>query len=176
MGVEQSLSDILKARETRAEYQQYLLDNYRNTVVSYKLNIPGPVKYSPFIRKIFDEGLAVFTKKIGESSIVSLFEKVIYKNSGPEYLAVFDISPYIIKGMAANIEEMHPLGRLYDFDVFAPQGRQISREELGIGLRKCLLCDSNAFECGRSRKHDIRDLISKIENMALEYFDSYDKG
>jgi phosphoribosyl-dephospho-CoA transferase len=50
------------------------------------------------------------------------------------------------------------------------KGMQISREELGIDLRKCLLWDNNAFVCGRSRAHGVDELINKIEAMAIDYF------
>lgn len=169
-GEEQSLNDILKAREMRARYQQYLLHKYKNTVVSYKLNIPGPVKYSPLIKEIFDEGLSAFKQKLDESGIETVHEKLLYKNSGPEYFAVFNLSPYLIKKLTADIEETHPLGRLYDFDVLNAEGKRIDRQELGMGLRKCLLCENNAFECGRSRRHEVSDLIARIENMAVNYF------
>ena len=78
-----------------------------------------------------------------------LHEQVTYKNSGPEYFAVINISSYIIKQVSTKIEEMHPLGRVYDYDVLNSKGTHIDRQELGIEARKCLLCDKNAFQCGR---------------------------
>lgn len=169
-GEEQTLDDILRAREIRVNNQHYLLDKYGSTVVSYKLNIPGPVKYNSLVKQIYDEGLLVFKQKINEYPIHILYEKEFIKNSGPEYLAVFDISAALIKELTTSIEENHPLGRLYDFDVLDAKGRQISREDLGISPRKCLLCDNNAFACGRSRAHGVNELIDKIESMAIDYF------
>jgi holo-ACP synthase len=172
MGEKQSLQDILEARDKRVEYQGYLLNKYRGAVISYKLNIPGPVKYSPLIKKIFDEGLDSLHKKLDANSIQLIFEKAVYKNSGPEYFGVFDLDPRQLKKLIANLEEEQPLGRLWDFDVLDDKGVQISREEIGIEPRKCLLCEENAFECGRSRRHDVDALISKIEKMAIEFFGS----
>lgn len=174
-GEEQSLNDILKARDLRVQYQQYLLDKYCSAIVSYKLNIPGPIKYNSLIKQIFDEGLKSLKQVLGESSIEVVHEKTIYENSGPEYFAVFNGSSRVIKKLTTNIEETHPLGRLYDFDVLDDQGKQISREELGIGPRKCLLCENNAFVCGRSRIHEISALTAKIESMALDYFSCQNK-
>lgn len=173
-GEEQSLQDILIAREKRVEYQQFLLNKYKSVILSYKLNIPGPVKYNSLIKKIFDEGLLIFKKRLKELSIDIQYEKVLYQNSGPEYFAAFkmssNISTYLIKKLSTYIEETHDLGRLYDFDVIDASGKQFSREELGIGPRKCLLCDNNAFACGRSRTHSISELTDKIEKLAIEYF------
>lgn len=169
-GEEQSLQDILNARDQRVLYQQFLFKKYKNTMVSFKLNIPGSVKYSPFIKNIFDEGMIVFKDKLKINKIELIYEWVMYKNSGPEYFAVFEESTHSIKNLATFIEDNHPLGRIFDFDVLDSDGKQISREDLGREPRKCLLCERNAFECGRSRVHDISDLISKIELMAFQYF------
>jgi holo-ACP synthase len=171
VGQEQSLKDILEARDIRVQYQEYLINKYSMIIVSYKLNIPGPIKYCTLIKQIFEEGLSAFREEVEKASVSIIHEKIWYKNSGPEYFAVLKDAADTIKKLTTSIEEKHALGRLYDFDVINPNGSQISRQELGIGQRKCLLCDSSAFECGRSRKHDVSTLIAHIENMALEYFD-----
>lgn len=172
IGEEQTLQEVLKSREERVQYQQYLLNKYCNTVVSYKLNIPGPIKYNSLIKKIFDEGLQVFKSKLKDDLIEIEHEHIIYKNSGPEYFAVINVSSYIIKKLTAEIEEKHDLGRIYDFDVLNSKGRHIERQELGIEVRKCLLCDKNAFICGRARNHEVSELIDKIESMSLNYFNT----
>lgn len=174
IGEEQSLQDILRAREIRVQYQEHLLNKYEATVVSYKLNIPGPIKYNSLIKQIFDEGLKVFKLKLNENVFETLQEKTIYENTGPEYFGTFNIEPEKIKRLTTLIEETHPLGRLFDFDVIAPNGLQLSREELGIEQRKCLLCEKNAFECGRSRSHEVDALVVKIETMALDYFNAHE--
>jgi holo-ACP synthase len=169
-GEEQSLQDILEARDMRVKFQEYLLENYKSALVSYKLNIPGPIKYSSLIKQIFEEGLKDFKKQLNEASISIIFEKIWYRNSGPEYFAVFSAVPIALKKLTTSIEENHALGRLFDFDVLKDDGTQISRQELGASQRKCLLCDNSAFECGRSRRHEVRELIEHIEKMAVDYF------
>lgn len=169
-GEKQSLEDILEARDIRVEYQQYLLNEYKNTIISYKLNIPGAIKYDSIIKDIFDEGLRILRQKLAEAGITIIHEKVVYKNSGPEFFGVFYESEYLIKKITTTIEETHALGRLFDFDVLDAKGKQVSRKELGFEPRKCFICNNNAFECGRSRKHDINDLINIIEKLALDFF------
>ena len=51
-----SLEDMLAARERRAAVQQQLLEKYRLPLISYTLNIPGPIKDSPLIRRAFHRG------------------------------------------------------------------------------------------------------------------------
>jgi holo-ACP synthase len=169
-GEEQSLQDILTARDKRVRYQEYLIRNYNRTVISYKLNIPGPIKYSPLIRQIFEVGLSIINQKLNQAAISIVHEKVWYRNSGPEYFAVVEATALGVKELSASIEETHPLGRLFDFDVLYSDGTQVSRQELGIAPRKCLMCDNNAFECGRSRRHDVDTLTAYIRTIAFEYF------
>ena len=171
IGEQQTLQEILKSRDERVQYQEYLLEKFESTIVSYKLNIPGPIKYNSLIKKIFDEGLILFKLKLKQDLIEIKHEHIIYKNSGPEYFAVINISSYIIKKITTEIEEKHPLGRIYDYDVLNSNGRHMDRQELGIEARKCLLCGKNAFICSRARNHKVSELINKIENMALDYFD-----
>jgi holo-ACP synthase len=169
-GEEQSVQNILEARDLRVSYQEYLLDKYKTTIVSYKLNIPGAIKYSLLIKQIFDEGIMVFKQKLEEASINIVYENVWFKNSGPEGFIVVNTAALDVKQITTFIEETHALGRLYDFDVINTDGIQVSRQELGISQRKCLLCENNAFECGRSRRHEVSSLIAHIETIALEYF------
>lgn len=169
-GEEQSLKDILTARDSRVQYEKYLKYKYKNTIVSYKLNIPGPVKYNPLIKEIFDEGLKVFKDNLKNVSKEIKNEHISYRNSGPEYFAVFNVQANTIKKITTNIEENHPLGRLYDFDVLDAEGKHIGRKELGMSPRTCLLCEKDAFQCGRSRRHDVSQLVAKIQEMASEYF------
>ena len=52
------LNEILNAREARAFRQQALLRRFQRPVVCFTMNIAGPVKTSPLIRRAFDAGLS----------------------------------------------------------------------------------------------------------------------
>ncbi len=39
-------------------------------------------------------------------------------------------------------------------------------------MRKCFVCDRPAFECSRSRRHPLSEVIEHINNEAEKYFDS----
>ena len=47
------LAQVLEARERRAMRQQALLAQYQTPLVSFSMNIAGPVKNSPLIRRGF---------------------------------------------------------------------------------------------------------------------------
>ena len=49
--------EMLEAREVRAGRQRELLERYARPVVSFTLNLAGPVKNGPVIRRAFREGL-----------------------------------------------------------------------------------------------------------------------
>ncbi|MBS4534735.1 citrate lyase holo-[Clostridium sp. D2Q-14] len=169
-GVEQSLKDILKAKDDRVAFHEELLEKFNSPIISYKLNIPGSVKYNNLIKKIFDEGLFEIMKILDEHKIEIIYKKVIYKDSGPEAFISFKCSPFKVKDLCTKLEDKHILGRIFDIDILNDKGLQISRQDKNKKPRKCLLCDKSAFECGRSRDHDLKDLLIKIEHIATDYF------
>ncbi|HLR88779.1 MAG TPA: citrate lyase holo-[acyl-carrier protein] synthase [Atopostipes sp.] len=73
-----------------------------------------------------------------------------------------------------NIEENHPLGRLFDLDVLMlDQNNEVqgkSRTKLGLPVRRCFLCERPAKDCGRSRRHTVLELQEEISNRIQNYF------
>ncbi len=171
-GPEQSLIHILDAREQRATFQQKWSELFGQPVIAFKLNIPGPVKSSEGIIKMFQEGVAAFHTALLDSGVAVAYEKYIYENSGPEYFAICATPPKDVKALTIKIENEHPLGRLFDFDVIGENGEAISRQDLGQTERKCLICDQPAFVCGRARQHGLEALKEKIEQCYTAYFEN----
>ncbi len=66
-----------------------------------------------------------------------------------------------IKNITIAIEESSQLGRLFDIDVIDVNFEKLSRKS----FRKCLICEKQAQECGRSRKHSIEELQNKVEEI-----------
>ncbi|MCR1898823.1 citrate lyase holo-[acyl-carrier protein] synthase [Irregularibacter muris] len=169
----QSIINIIESREKRVIHQRKLLQQYqKNTLVSYKINIPGEIKDSPLYRKIFKKGWEELIKQAEDKSIEILSKEEFYKASGPEGYMVFKEEATTIKKLTTNIEEQHPLGRIFDFDVLYGEGKQISRTDIGKSPRRCFICDGNAFECGRSRRHSIEELVASIHDKAQTYFEN----
>ncbi len=170
IGKEQSLEDILRSRETRSIKQRQLLEAFGVPIVSFKLNIPGPIKSTPLYKDIFQEGLKEFDAIASKKVVEILWNKCYYEEVGPLFLAAVNYDVYKLKNLTSSIEEKHPLGRLFDFDVWKDKDHQISREELGLSKRRCLVCEEEAFICGRSRKHSLQELLANIEGRAKNYF------
>ena len=80
--------------------------------------------------------------------------------------------PLSIKKLMLSIEENTPCGRLFDIDVLTGSldgdiPVKVSREELGYGKRKCLLCESDAFTCVRSGRHRVPEVMMKAVQLIL---------
>lgn len=169
-GKPQSLVDILQAKDARAAMQARLLTQYQKPLLSFKLNIPGAVKYNELIKRIFEAGIAALRYEFNNKAIVPLFEAAANKQSGPEFLAVVDVAPAALKQLTWQIEEAHPLGRLFDYDVFAENGEQYGREAVRQPARSCYLCGRQAFACARSREHSVTAMLTAIQVMYDAYF------
>ena len=51
-----------------------------------------------------------------------------------------------------ELEEKHPLGRLFDLDVIAPDGIPVSRQEVALPLvAVCFVQTKHAFACVTAR-------------------------
>lgn len=160
------LEEVLQTRENRVRFQEALAAEYAlDTVISFKLNIPGPVKSNETIGEIFSLGKSDITEAIAAEGWEILYEKTMDLKTGPELFLVTRGSLMEVKRAMIRLEEEMPLGRLFDLDVFAEEGtvvRTLSREALGYPERRCLVCEKPAKVCGRNRTHEIHEMHEKI--------------
>lgn len=73
------------------------------------------------------------------------------------------------KRIAVQIEDTHPLGRLFDIDIIDKDGVPVSRDRVGSRPRRCLVCDREARFCMRMRWHTQEEIWEKINAMVDEY-------
>lgn len=161
----QVLEEILNAREKRAEMQRKLIDTYKNTLISFTLNIPGIEKCNSTFTKVHKTGIRLLEEELEKKNIKILHKVVKASAGGDEAFLVVDAGSWCIKRITTYIEENHRLGRLFDIDVFNENGEQTSRSGIGLHARRCLLCNDSAKACARSRKHSMEELMSKINNI-----------
>ena len=168
---EVTLTEVLEFREEKQSMQRSIQGTYpKEIVICLGMNIPGPVKTSSFIFNAFCEGRKALRKAVLEAGGEIKEERILKKNAG--YAA-----GYAIKGIERNslkkttvlLEETHPLGRLFDVDVLNENLEPVSRTELEMPGRKCLICNRNAKVCGRSRAHSVQELQEKIKNIIEEW-------
>ena len=146
-GTEIDLIQMLDCRERRGFIQNELLGKYHCPVISFCMNIPGPIKTNPQIREAFLTGLAALTTALEEASITVLQSYDIAEPTGDEWIAAVDADASKVKELTMEIENRHPFGRLFDIDVIGVDGVKLSRPR----YRKCLICGKQAQECARMR-------------------------
>lgn len=156
-----SIQDMMHCRERRARFQNSFLESYHSTVISFCMNIPGPTKTNPDIRQAFEQGYQAIKNVLLMHHIFIQNEILIHNFTGDEYILSVDANAQEIKKWMCDIEDTHPLGRIFDIDVLDSDGTKLSRDN----FRKCILCDCQAQECARSRKHSVDEMFQAITNL-----------
>ena len=160
-GIEVGIEEILDCREKRVTIQNEMIKKYNKPVISFTMNIPGPIKTNNEIKKAFDIGKNLILENLKENNIKVLEIQELNENTGNELFISVNSSAKKIKNITVSIEEASELGRLFDIDVIDINFEKLSRNS----FRKCLICEEQAQECGRSRKHSVKELQDKIEEI-----------
>ena len=90
-------------------------------------------------------------------------------NTGYEAYLITTMPLLEAKRVAVEIEDTHPLGRLFDIDVIDKQGIPVSRDRVGGQPRRCLVCDHEARYCMRMRWHTQEEIWARIKQMTDDY-------
>lgn len=166
--MEVTLMEMLEAREARAVEQRRLLEEYGKPVLSFTMNIPGPVKDTPLIRRGFAWGREALGCRIPRGRI--LHRAVRMAATGCEALYVVDMDPAALKTIAVQIEDDTPLGRLFDMDVLDAQGNQLRRDGFGGRSRDCIVCGKTGRGCASRRSHTVEQLQQAVNGILRDHF------
>ena len=159
--VEITLEQVLLARDRRVQRQQALHRQYGGTLLSFTMNIAGPVKDTPLVRLAFRAGLAALDRDLG----APVHREAVSAPTGPEALLVYDLPARAVKDLCLRLEEQAPVGRLYDLDVLSPGGEKLSRPQ----ARRCLICGGPVTVCSRSRAHGLAAIQAKTEDILRDF-------
>lgn len=163
-----TLEQLLEARDRRRRMQIDLLDNHPGcTLLVLTVNIPGSEKRTSASVAIGAAGVKELLTAIGPELVTFNVRDL---QTGYEAYFVTKIPPSEAKRMAVEIEDTHPLGRIFDIDVMQTGGLPISGETIGRPARKCLICGRPARECMRSRRHSVGELLVEINRIHDGYF------
>ena len=160
-GQEVTITDMMFCRDRRVQIQNEFIEKYQKPVISFCMNIPGPIKTTPLIRKGFEAGKDALLHALSAANMEVLESRVFHDITGDAMLLCVDAPAEKIKDLTQQIEESHPYGRLFDMDVIGTDGMKLSRPS----YRKCLICDCQAQECARARRHSISEMQDKIEEI-----------
>lgn len=166
------LNEMLKGRETRVALQRQILEFCpASSLICFTLNIAGPVKVSALISEAFYAGCEEIEEALGMAGLPaeSRIEEHPYGYEAYYVISEAEQSAEDIKRLMCLVEEEHELGRLFDIDVLRSDGSKVSRTELGMGERRCLICEKAAAVCASTRAHTVGELQSRISEMITDY-------
>ena len=170
-----SLREMLDARERRYLRQRELLSRFHSTLISFTMNIAGPVKNSGLIARGFETGKALILCQLRTAGIQVLHREECRAHTGCEaFIAVRAEPASVVKRLTIEVENLHPIGRLFDVDVLTDEGIQVSRGQLGFSERKCLICGGPARVCASRRIHSVEELQTETLRLLQTYFDGED--
>lgn len=161
--MEVTLQDMLEARENRVLRQQRLQREWKQPLICFTMNIPGPVKNSPLIRRAFGHGCRLLEARL--PSI--LHREVIDEMTGCEGMYVVGADPVEVKRICTGIEDETPLGRLFDMDVLSTDGNKLDRSLVSGKSRDCIVCGAPGRGCASRRLHPAAEL-QKASNAIME--------
>ena len=162
--------DILLGRERRIEFQEKLVQKYKMPILVIRVNYPGINKDNRFSQGI----TVVIEQMISEMFSYSIEYKIMTTTAeGPLVIMSINKNARDIKKITLDIEDKHLLGRCVDIDVYDENGRGISREEFGLAMRKCYICQDIAHNCVRSKKHSFDEVEGFIKTKFAEYMEKF---
>lgn len=170
-----TLMEMLGAREARTMRQQQLLEEYHLPVISFCLNIAGPVKNSPVLRRAFREGLERLACALLAGRLDVVHREEVDQPTGCEALWVVRGDGRAVKELCVELEDRDALGRLFDLDVLDPVSGKWDRTQLGQPPRKCLVCGKEGKGCASRRLHTVEELQGATQVILEDYFGKKDQ-
>lgn len=165
--MEITLDMLLESREKRWQLQRQLIqDNPGLTLVCLTVIMPGNVKRNAQSLVVAHAAVEAIQEAFGQSI---QWQREQDLSTGYECYYLVDMSMIACKRLACEIEDNHPLGRLFDIDVINTHVEPVSRSVIGREGRKCLLCDHDARYCMRNHTHTRDELQQKIQQMIEAY-------
>lgn len=166
-----TLAEILDAREERSRKRDKMINLHMSTLIQLTINSPGSEKNSAVISEIFSEA---FKAILGEfKNHIIEYSSDALNNTGP--VALFSINSPApgVKQRTCSLESSHPLGRLWDMDVYDWEKRLLSRKEFSLPERLCFICGEPAHLCARSQRHKQEDLKNHILGIFRSFSNQY---
>ena len=165
---EVTLAQMLLAREKRANLQQALLATHHCPLISFSMNIAGPVKTSPLIERAFYTGLEALESKLPTTLIRERHTSISV--TGCEAVFSVALDALTLKDICLSIEDSSELGRLFDMDVLNVDGKKLSRNT----LRGCIVCGRPGRVCAAGRLHPVSELQESTYRIMYKYFKHHD--
>lgn len=168
MFMEITLDQLLASRDERHSRQMQLLREYpEKTLVCLTVIMPGKVKRNSLSLTVGEAAASALNDVFADSGICHT--EVHDLPTGYEAMFVVGTDAATSKMMTCRLEEEHTLGRLFDVDVINADGTPMSRTDVGMPPRRCLLCEHEARYCMRNKTHTQEELMAEIERLVIFY-------
>ena len=171
---EVTLSEVLAAREDRVARQAELLAAYGAPLISFTMNIAGPVKDTALIRRAFFAGCAMLETALERAELPVRCRREKLAATGCEAYYAVDGEALAVKRVCTEVEDGAPLGRLFDMDVLDIGGEKLDRAAVGGGDRNCIVCGAPGRGCASRRVHTVAELQEATRRMMINHFASAD--
>lgn len=137
------MDDFFSAKEYRWDEITRLFEEYKSPLITLNLNIKG-------MHKDKDEYESIY---LAAKKFLNTYELVYedFDSYSAIYLAKSDAISE--KKNFVAIEERHDYMRFVDIDVIDTDLKPVSRAELGLTKRTCIVCGSDRFFCMRESRH-----------------------
>ena len=165
-----TLNELLASRDSRHAMQQKLLAEHSGkTLVCLTVVMPGSVKRNHQSLVVAHAAVEqmIRSDELGVRYGGRLIERDL--ETGYEAYLITPLPLLEAKRIAVQIEDTHPLGRLFDIDIIDKDGVPVSRDRVGSRPRRCLVCDREARFCMRMRWHTQEEIWERINAMVDEY-------
>ena len=164
-----TLQQLLDSRDARHEMQQQLMAQHPDcTLVCLTVVVPGSEKRNTQSLLIAHAAVEALQQEF-QPLPGHLLQRDL--PTGYEAFLLTHLSYLEAKRRTCQIEEKHPLGRLFDIDVLDANGVPIPRQAIGLPPRQCLLCHNEARFCMRNHTHSQEQLWQKILQLTASYTD-----
>ena len=167
-----TLDAILEARDRRAARIIELQQALGCCIISFSLNIAGPVKRAGLTFKTFEAGKREILNQLIRGSLEILDYIYTDEKTGTEAMWAINADAHKLKTAMVSIEENHFIGRFFDIDVIDKDGMKISRQAIGQEERSCFICGEPGFACARSRAHSLEELTAFTLSLMAGYFEN----
>ena len=165
--MEITLDMLLASRENRWSFQRQLIqENPGLTLVCLTVIMPGNVKRNASSLIVANAAVGALQEKFGQHIHQ---QELLDLETGYEAYFLIQLPLLECKRIACEIEDSHPLGRLFDIDVIDENVSPVPRSIIGKEGRKCLLCEHEARYCMRNHTHSRDELQRKIQQMIDAY-------
>ena len=156
------INNILRDREKRYNEILSLISKYRMPVICGKINYPGDDKNTSEAQNAFKILRQLLVQKFAEHSVCT---ELLAGDDGSSILIAINIDAPEAKKIAVSLENSHPLGRIFDIDVYGVEGVPIGRENLGIESRRCIICHEDARICMRIGRHSFEEVVDRVNQL-----------